>query len=268
VDDHLLGTTIAVNPTPVSGSAELGHTLDGMMQQRFVVPARLRSLVVPAVPGLSADLAILAEPLASAHTCGEILKQVSPPFQALVVGRGTVGQLLRLTLPATCPSVQYVRVTGTRHAIDIEPGTFDAAILCSSREDAPRALRIGLHALRDGGILYLFGGISSDYRDPNLPGAELGKIRSRHSGGYVGDPLGVLCQTAIGNKRVAVTGHRGCSNAMLTRAMSDLATFANVYRGLLRIVDDPHEAVRALEDAIAVPPIRSWTKLGIDLRGW
>ncbi|MBZ9737140.1 alcohol dehydrogenase catalytic domain-containing protein [Mesorhizobium sp. CA18] len=267
-DERWLGTTIAVNPTPDWGAAELGHTLDGMMQQRFLVPARLRSLAVSSPAELPADLAILAEPLASVLTCGSILKQFAEPISVLVVGRGTIGQLLRLTLGIACESVRDVSVTGTKETAQIEHRAFDTVILCSSRQDAATALTIGLSALRDGGILYLFGGLPSEGRDPRLPGVNLNEVRARHTGGRAGRPFVEQCQTTIGHKRVRIAGHRGSSNAMLTRAMLDLCARPGAYRPLLTIVTDPEEAVRTLHDAVGTPPVRSWTKLGIDFRRW
>ncbi|MGX9571753.1 alcohol dehydrogenase catalytic domain-containing protein [Mesorhizobium sp. f-mel] len=267
-DQRWLGTTIAVNPTPDWGTAELGHTLDGMMQQRFLVPARLRSLVVSSPAELAADLAILAEPLASVLTCGGILERVAESTRVLVVGRGTIGQLLRLALRTACASVRDVVVIGTKEKAAIEYGKFDTVILCSSRQDVAAALSIGLNALCDGGILHLFGGLPSEGRDPRLPGVNLSEVRARNTGGRVGWPVAEQCQTTIGHKRISITGHRGSSNAMLTRAMLDLSARPDIYRPLLTIVTDPEEAVRTLRDAVGYPPLRSWTKLGIDLRRW
>ncbi|TPI16207.1 cyclitol dehydrogenase [Mesorhizobium sp. B4-1-3] len=267
-DERWLGTTIAVNPTPDWGAAELGHTLDGMMQQRFLVPARLRSLVVSSPAELPADLAILAEPLASVLTCGSILKHVAEPISVLVVGRGTIGQLLRLALGIACGSVRDVAVTGTKETAEIEHRAFDTVILCSSRQDAAAALAIGLGAVCDGGILYLFGGLPSEGRDPRLPGVNLNEVRARNTGGRAGRPVVEQCQTTIGHKRVTIAGHRGSSNAMLTRAMLDLCAHPGAYRPLLTIVTDPEEAARTLHDAVGTPPVRPWTKLGIDFRRW
>lgn len=267
-DKHWLGATIAVNPTPDWGSAELGHTLHGMMQQRFLVPARLRSLVVSSPAELPADLAILAEPLASVLTCADILKRIADPIRVLAVGRGTIGQLLRLALGTACASVREVVVTGTKETAAIEHGAFDTVILCSSRQDLAAALDIGLDALNDGGILHLFGGLPPECRDPRLPEVDLSEIRARNTGGRVGCPLAEQCQTTIGHKRVSITGHRGCSNAMLSRAMLELSAHPDTYRPLLTIVTDPEEAVATLRNAVGYPPVRSWTKLGIDFRRW
>ena len=267
-DERWLGTTIAVNPTSVSGSAELGHTLEGMMQQRFVLPTRLRSHAVPAPLGLDGDLAVLAEPLASVLTCADLLQRIFRPVRVLAVGRGTIGQLLRLVLPTACPSVQYVSVTGTKERTNMEAGTFDAAVLCSSREDVTAAFSIGLSAVRDGGALYLFGGIPYNYHDPNLPEIHLSKIRARHVGGHVDQPVAEWCRTTIDNKWLAITGHRGSSNAMLSRAMLELISHASTYRSLLRIVTDPKEAIQMLGNALTNPPTRPWTKLGIDFQNW
>jgi threonine dehydrogenase-like Zn-dependent dehydrogenase len=266
-DQHWLGATIAVNPTPGCGPVELGHTLDGMMQQRFLVPARWRSQVVPSPTELTADLAILAEPLASVLTCGGILKQVAEPIRVLVIGQGTIGQLLRIALGTVCASVRDVVVIGTKGTVGIEHAAFDTVILCSSRLDVAAALTIGLHALCDGGILHIFGGIPSEFRDPRLPGVNLGEIRARNTGGRVGWPPTVQCQT-IGQKRVSITGHRGCSNATLTRAMLELSARPDAYRPLLTIMADLEEAIRTLRAAVGNPPVRSWTKLGIDFRRW
>ncbi len=267
-DEQWLGTVVAINPTPVSGPAEFGHTIEGMMQQRFLLPARLRSLVVPAPTELSADLAILAEPLASVLTCADILDRLARPVRILAVGRGTIGKLLRIAFPTACTSASEVRVIGTKEGVLIDGGSFDVAILCSSREDALVALRIGVDAVRDGGVLYLFGGIASGYHDAALPGIDLGEIRARHTGGRISRPIAQRCQTNIDGKWILVTGHRGSSNAMLNRAMIDLSIGAKVYGPLLQIMTNPDKAVRALNNAVGYPPIRPWTKLGIDLRSW
>jgi hypothetical protein len=121
--------------------------------------------------------------------------------------------------------------------------------------------------LCDGGILHIFGGIPSEFRDPRLPGVNLGEIRARNTGGRVGWPPTVQCQT-IGQKRVSITGHRGCSNATLTRAMLELSARPDAYRPLLTIMADLEEAIRTLRAAVGNPPVRSWTKLGIDFRRW
>jgi threonine dehydrogenase-like Zn-dependent dehydrogenase len=267
-DEALLGQRVVFNPTnPETGKAELGHSLSGLMQQRCLVPKRMRPLVLLAPPGLTAELAVFAEPLASVLFAAEVMAAMARPERVLSVGRGTIGRLLQVALPRVCGSVRDVVVTAAGGDGGIEASGFDAAILCASRETFANAMRIGLQNVRPDGVVHLFGGLPPDYRDRELPDVDLACIRSRNSGGLRGNPAGDRVAMRSGGS-VMISGHRGASNAMIGRAMEELVANAEFYLPLLTIVSTPEAAIGALAGAIERPPSRAFTKLGIDMRSW
>src|SRR5205823_3713395 len=234
--ENMVGQTIVVNPTdPTTGVAEVGHSDEGLLQELFIAPARWRNQILRTAPGLTPQLAVLAEPLASVLTAISVIQRIHWPRRVLIVGRGTVGHLFRISLPRLCNSIRDVVVIGTSEGEAIPRASFDTAVLCANRDRIDTAIRIGVRALRSKGLLYLFGGISKKYADPLFPGMSLSAIRFRNSGGIGRDPVGI--PFTLSDERVlTISGSRGTSNPDMTNAMDELVANPSAYLGLLTIV--------------------------------
>ena len=267
-DQSMTGQPVVINPTsPITGIAELGHTEDGLMQEIFVVPARLRNQTLRALPGLNPHLAVLVEPLSSVLMALSVMQRIHQPRSVLIVGRGTIGHLFRISLPRSFKSVENIVVAGTAGQEVVARSSFDTVILCANCDRAAAALHIGVHALGPKGLVYLFGGIPKDYSDPRFPRVSLSAVRFHNSGAIGQDPIGMRV-TLSGGFAVTIAGSRGASNQDMVNAMQELIANASAYRGLLTVVSEPSVALRLLRDAIENPLQRKWIKLAIDMRTW
>jgi 2-epi-valiolone-7-phosphate 1-reductase len=267
-DQNMVGQLIVINPTsPTTGIAELGHTEDGLMQEIFVVPARFRKQTLRALPGLNPHLATLVEPLSTVLMALSVIQRIHNPRSVLIVGRGTIGQLFRISLPRSCKSVESIAITSTAGEAIVTKHSFDTVILCMNCDRAAAAIRIGVHALRPKGLFYLFGGIPREYCDPHFPGVGLSAVRFLNSGGIGQDPIGMRV-TLSGGSVVTMAGSRGASNQDMVNAMNELVANASAYYGLLTVVSEPSVALRFLHNAIKYPLQRNWIKLAIDMRSW
>lgn len=267
-DEAMIGQPILINPTdPTTGIATFGHTEDGLMQELIRIPARLRHQTLQAMPGLKSELAVLTEPLASVLLALGVIQRIRQPRRVLAIGRGTIGQLLRIALPRFCASLEDTVIVGASSTNHIPSKFFDVVILCTTPDQIALAIRLGLDALQQNGVLHLFGGVPKAYDDPHFPGINLSHIRSHHSGRLGVNSIGVRVQTPDG-AAITISGHRGASNGDMISAMQELISNGSAYQRLITILSNPLEALRALNDAIDSPLNRTWIKLGIDMRTW
>ncbi|WP_162890139.1 MDR/zinc-dependent alcohol dehydrogenase-like family protein [Streptomyces olivoreticuli] len=89
------GTLVVVNPThPTDPSFLLGHNVDGLLQERTLIPATAvhGGQVIALSEAPEPDLAALLEPLATVRYAFSVLA-VARPRTLVVIGDGTVGHL-------------------------------------------------------------------------------------------------------------------------------------------------------------------------------
>ncbi|CCH32527.1 hypothetical protein ABZ816_23685 [Actinosynnema sp. NPDC047251] len=201
----------------------LGHSYDGVFQQRLVVDEHGPELVA-AGPGLVADLAPLVEPLATVLYGWELFER--EPARVAVWGGGStavlaavVGELRGVRTFLLHPREERLRflagrgMFGTTSLHTGPPGVpVDAAFLCLPREAAPAALTEAVAALGPDGVVDLVGGFGPGDRHPAAPGVDLGEVRRANACGLP-RPGVVVRRGAAG-----FTGHRGTARRHLERA--------------------------------------------------
>ena len=91
----LVGRRVVFNPVdPAEQDAVLGHSYDGLLQERVLVPARrVPQMLVTVEPDAPPALATLTEPLGTAVYGQELVRAVCRPRRVLVIGAGPVGLL-------------------------------------------------------------------------------------------------------------------------------------------------------------------------------
>ncbi|MGW2374566.1 MULTISPECIES: alcohol dehydrogenase catalytic domain-containing protein [Kitasatospora] len=267
------GTPVVVNPTHASDpSFLLGHNVDGLLQERTLVPATAvrDGLVVPLEREPDAVLGALIEPLAAVRYALALLA-TSRPRTLVVYGEGTIGQLavraarhrlgdgVRVLLvhhtPAGLAWSARRAVSGVESTLGSVPPLGPepvAALLATPRDGTPDALAA---ALRLGGgelTVDLFGGLPPGAADPLLPGVDLSAVRAANC---AGQPVPYAFTTAdtTDGRRVRLTGHRGVGNHHLAEAAAELCRYPDTYRDLVTHVVGPSEAARIMTDLSTGP---------------
>jgi threonine dehydrogenase-like Zn-dependent dehydrogenase len=233
--------TVLFNPvSAVDQDAILGHSYDGIFRDEVAVPppAAGGPSLVDADPRLVLDLAPLVEPLATVLYSRQLLGEAAGAsvgiwgagptglLHAILASRagarahvvhhgeptGWIGEELGIAVEGAVPADDFTaprlkRANGGRGLA--------AAVICVPRTGAAAALAQALEAIEPGGVIDLFGGFGPGQHHPQLPGVDLGAIRRRNVRGAVSPP--VLAAEGSG-KPVALTGHRGTSDAQLREA--------------------------------------------------
>ncbi|MFD5465938.1 alcohol dehydrogenase catalytic domain-containing protein [Kitasatospora sp. NPDC127059] len=268
------GTPVVVNPTHRSDlSFLLGHTVDGLLQERTLVPATAvrGGLVVPLERTPDPVLGALIEPLAAVRYALDLLATARP--RTLVVhGDGTIGQLavraarqrlgadLRVVLvhhtPAGLAWSTQQAVPGVELTIGAAPPALPGpiAVLLATPRDATldalaAALRLGSGeptAEPTGELtVSLFGGLPPGAASPDLPGVDLAAVRAANCAGQPVPYAFTTARTADG-RPVRLTGQRGVGNHHLAEAAAELCRRPETHRGLVTHVVDPAEAARIM----------------------
>ncbi|MFJ5669285.1 alcohol dehydrogenase catalytic domain-containing protein [Micromonospora sp. LA-10] len=253
------GRLVAVNPThPTDPGFLLGHNVDGLLQERTLLPATAVAggMVLPLPETTDVTLAPLLEPLAVVcYALGELARFA--PATLLVVGDGIVGHLAVRASRRLLG--EHVRVALVHHT---EPGrrfseaspypadllldgpagvTFDeptAALLATPRDATVAALESALGAGAD--VVDLVGGLPPGAATPLLPGVDLAAARAANCGGLP-DPARI---TTAG--RVRLFGHRGVANRHLLQAAAELDRDPGRYRDLITHVTGLEGAARVM----------------------
>jgi len=143
------GALVAVNPThPDDPGFLLGHTVDGLLQERVAIPAgALDAGLVLCVPdALDPVLGVLLEPLAAVAYAFELLSRRTRPARTLVVcGDGTIGHLAiraaarwlhpevrTAMMPHTLAGAQWSAASHHPPHLIVRPGQDLAAVLTAS----------------------------------------------------------------------------------------------------------------------------------------
>ncbi|MFI6291672.1 alcohol dehydrogenase catalytic domain-containing protein [Nonomuraea sp. NPDC050790] len=251
------GTTVLINPThPADPSFLLGHNVDGLFQERVLLPeaAVADGMVLPLGEGEipEALLAALVEPLAVVHYALEIHRAYRPS-RLVVVGDGTVGHLAvraarRVLAPAriahvhhTAAGLAWSRNSAVHADLLLLPGEIGAlppdegttCVVLATPRDATlpmleRVLELGGGPL----VVDLVGGLPPGARTASLPGVDLAGVRAANCGGLPAEPVVTGVVTAAG-RRVLLFGHRGVANGHLVAAARELTASPWHYRDLV-----------------------------------
>lgn len=264
-----LGTEVVVNPThPTDDSFLLGHVLDGLLQERVLLPATAvdGGLVLPVGGGLSPRAAALAEPLAVARYALSSLA-AARPRTLLVYGDGTVGHLaVRAASSVLGAGVRTVHVHHTTRGRDWSARRTESAdVLLVSGEDTPEALRAAagggpvgvlLATPRDATVgcltaclraelpdltVDMLGGLPPGATCPLLPDTDLAAVRAAHRAGRP-DPVRFTHRTTTSGQPVRLFGHRGVGNGHLLDAVAELEQHAARYEGVATHTAELREA--------------------------
>ncbi|MGW3451228.1 ROK family protein [Streptomyces sp. NPDC001076] len=268
------GTPVVVNPThPEDDSFLLGHNVDGLLQERTLIPATAvdAGLVLPLPEVPPGVLGALVEPLAVARYAALALSE-HRPRTLLVFGDGTVGHLaVRTARRWYGPGIRTVHVHHTPtglvwsnrapHQADVRllSGELSAGRLAASLGDGPLAVLIATPAPatlpcldlaldaaagRDT-VVDLVGGLPRPAASPHLPGADLAEVRAANRAGRPEPPYVARFGTASGHK-VRILGHRGVAGEHLRYAADELCLAPERYRDLVTHVVDLPGAVPVL----------------------
>ena len=255
-----------LNPTQSNGNVMLGHTHDGLLQQRVRLPYALLGNLLPVPKALGDEAAVLAEPLGAVRLALRAINALTRPRRLLVVGRGTIGQLFALAAGHLGSSVETVQVVGSQQGQPL-PRNFDAAVVCGTRDQTAPGISCALDALISGGVLHVFSGPPDGFGHPSLPAIDLAGLRKRNSADLAKSTPGDTAYLPDG-RLLWVTGSRGASNADIMAAMTELGRSPTRYNHLLQVIADPHRFVSMVREAVTAPHRREWVKLALDMRNW
>jgi threonine dehydrogenase-like Zn-dependent dehydrogenase len=253
------GTLVAVNPThPTDPGFLLGHNVDGLLQERTLLPATAVSggMVLALPETTDVTMAPLLEPLAVVrYALGEL--KAFAPATLLVVGDGVIGHLaVRAAGRWLGEGVRVALVHHTKRGLAFSEANscpadllLDelsgavltgpvAALLATPRDATVAALESVLAAGAE--IVDIVGGLPPSASTPRLPGVDLTAVRAANCGGTP-DPARI---TAAG--RVRLFGHRGVANRHLLDAAAELAGHPGRYRDLMTHETDLDGAVRVM----------------------
>ncbi|MFF7451106.1 MULTISPECIES: ROK family protein [unclassified Streptomyces] len=268
------GVPVVVNPThPEDDSFLLGHNVDGLLQERALVPATAvrAGLVLPLPEVPPGVLGALVEPLAVARYAALALGE-HRPRTLLVFGDGTVGHLaVRTARRWYGPDVRTVHVHHTPaglvwsncapHSADVRllSDGLSAERLARALGDGPLAVLIAtpapatLPALElaleaaagTDTVVDLVGGLPRSAASDRVPGADLTEVRAANRAGRPQPPYVARFATASGHK-VRILGHRGVAGEHLRYAAAELCRAPERYRDLVTHVVDLPGAVPLL----------------------
>ncbi|MFI5843809.1 alcohol dehydrogenase catalytic domain-containing protein [Catenuloplanes sp. NPDC051500] len=253
------GTLVAVNPThPTDPAFLLGHNVDGLLQERTLLPATAVTggMVLPLPETTDVTLAPLLEPLAVVRYALGTLSAFRPAT-LLVIGDGIVGHLAaRAARRWLGPRVRVAMVHHTTPGREFSAAgpypadllltgpsevTLDApvaALLATPRDATVAALESALTAGAE--VVDIVGGLPPGATTPLLPGVDLTAVRAANCGGRP-DPARIATAG-----RVRVFGHRGVANRHLLDAAAELARDPARYRDLMTHETDLDGAARVM----------------------
>lgn len=253
------GALVTVNPThPTSPAFLLGHNVDGLLQERTLLPATAvtAGLVLPLPENSDVTLAPLLEPLAVVlYALGEL--SAFSPSTLLVVGDGIIGHLaVRAARRWLGEDVRVALVHHTsRGAAFSEASSYPpdltldgrsrialdepvAALLATPRDATVAALELALKAGAD--VVDIVGGLPPGAATSLLPGTDLTEVRAANRCGLP-DPARIATAG-----RVRLFGHRGVANRDLLRSAAELTRDPGRYRDLITHETDLDGAARVM----------------------
>ena len=268
------GDRVVFNPVAqISANRLLGHNVAGLFQKYLTVDAAGvdSGLVLPAHDCDPPICCALTEPLGAVIYAHELIRRAVPQLRtAAVFGAGPVGLLAAQFLEASGVRVFLVHPSPTRlntvsslKLVDMSAlltvsgdlperllsenagRRVDAALICTTRQGAPQALRHALAVVENGGCIDLITNFPENGPAPD--GLDTDSVRSVRAANVCGLPReGTYRHTDISGRRIAITGHRGTSADHLNAAMRELSTRASSYRKLITHVLSPNTAATAI----------------------
>jgi 2-epi-valiolone-7-phosphate 1-reductase len=259
------GARVIINPVHRKRPhTVIGHSCDGVFRELFCVDAADAaegSLVVscPSECSLADAELALAEPLGSVLYSSELLGEKCSSASLMIRGSGTVGILAAKLWSILTGSNAILVSKSEAHARWLRDCTrwpanvriccatnlpetilecsggpeFNAAILCCSRESAPKGLRTLLDVLPEGATIDLMAGFPVEYKEARLGGVNLDGIRWNNICGVSGSPPTAVVDRSNG-KTVYLIGHRGTAERHILRAVELLS------RRVISLADVPH----------------------------
>ncbi|RLV10060.1 alcohol dehydrogenase [Streptomyces griseocarneus] len=263
------GALVVVNPThPTDPSFLLGHNVDGLLQERTLIPATAvqGGQVIALSEAPEPDLAALLEPLATVRYALSVLA-TARPRTLVVLGDGTVGHLaVRAARHWLGDGVRTVLVHHTRQGREwsarsriradvlLTQGLDDAGALAGTFADGPVAVLLAtprdatltcletvLRAARGEVTVDLLGGLPPGAGTALLPGVDLAAVRAANCAGLP-DPAETVTVRSTTGVPVRLFGHRGVGNAHLLASAAELCRAPERYRDLVTHAVDLTEA--------------------------
>jgi len=239
-----VGDRVVVNPThPQDPSFLLGHNVEGLFQQRTLIPASAVSggLLIGVGPMLDSATATLVEPLAVTDYALECLMLSGPADALVIVGDGLIGHLAtiralslgrwsRVVLAHTSDRgrawsertwpdspAEFVRFA---ELAGLGLGGAVASLIATHRDRSVEALH-GLASAQEGTLraVHLTGGLPDGARSNLFPAVDLPGVRAVNTGGPW-PPQQVRAGT--GATTVTFTGNRGVTGSALRQSALDL----------------------------------------------
>jgi len=292
--DQLLGKRVVFNPVnPLGQDMVLGHSYDGLFQERFIVPRHLVSaMLIDAGANIHPPLAALAEPVASVIYGQELATaMIGGLRRILVIGAGPIGLIHAICarqkggriilVHRSAARLAWARDAGLVQAdevvdasMDPEPhriadavraragGEVEAAFICTTRSGAPHALRVAMDCVVDGGLICLVSGMPQGHP---LNAVRRQNVCGRTSGPALAFPLDVA------GKRLSVTGHRGTAARHLTLALQRLREhpqpFLKLVTHVVPLSEAPERILALLQGTNRQLDGRECVKLVVSMNG-
>lgn len=240
----------------------LGHSYDGIFRRRCRIPLPDAGgpTLVPADPGMIADLAPLAEPLGAARYGWELVEETTRPASVGVWGGGFLG--LACATLASLHGAEVVvfcssdsRAAWIRRRLGLRAQgpsasapvpVLDAAFLCVPRTSAAQVLDEAARAVRTDGVVDLVGGVPNDVTVGAAPGAVAAELRRGNVRGVRSIPDGADRVRRPDGRWLRVTGHRGTSDRHLLRAQEILCRHPDRFRPMVTHLVSLHQGARMI----------------------
>ncbi|HEY7095831.1 MAG TPA: medium chain dehydrogenase/reductase family protein [Terriglobales bacterium] len=252
-----VGTRVVINPVHrIRPGVVIGHSSDGVLREWFWLNANeadTGELLVRCPDGCTLEDTelVLAEPLGSVLYSLELLRRNSAGSGLLIRGSGTIGILAAvawsrfMTTPVLLVagseehaewlsafsnwpanvficSTTNLQDTIREHSL---ASRLTAAILCSSRAEAPEGLRLLLDVLPDGATIDLMAGFPTEYKEGRIPEVNLDQVRWKNSCGTNFSPATTISDR-VTNKSMFLLGHRGTAKRHILDAIQVLSSGA------------------------------------------
>ncbi|AXL12572.1 alcohol dehydrogenase [Microbacterium foliorum] len=268
-----LGQRVTVNPTnPQDPSFLLGHNIDGLFQQRVVIPRRAveAGLVVPIDEGMSSSIATLIEPLAVVDYALACLR-LADAETLVVLGDGLIGNLAArraadndtwakiIVAHATSAGYRWTDETWDDDLIHncmeakleehLDNNSSVGCLIATHRDRTPASVdRIHEAAGTRLRAVHVTGGVAPDAVANTLPGIDLAGIRAANTGGPWPPRR---TNTESNGHTIAFTGNRGVMSQHLTRAAADLTSNPAQVSPLISHVVDMDSSVDIMNRMVA-----------------
>ncbi|MFV4912411.1 alcohol dehydrogenase catalytic domain-containing protein [Microbacterium lacticum] len=269
---HRIGQRVTVNPTnPNDASFLLGHNIDGLFQQRVLIPRRAveAGMIVPIPDDVPSSTATLIEPVAIVDYALACLELVHAET-LIIIGDGLIGNLAArraidsgrwnriVVAHAGEPGLRWTSETWNDDRLHncmqtdidkhLDTGTV-AALIATHRDRTPASVDLA-HEAAGARLqaIHVTGGVAPGSQARTFPGVDLSGIRTANTGG-AWPPRRTLA--AFDDRKVVFTGNRGVTSQRLAAAAADLSVNETLVAPLISHVLDMHEAAQLMNQMVA-----------------